>query len=101
MRRPCAAQNVYGFWIILVFGAHMLCTVLLQGLLPLQASRRFWAKLMTTRSIRLCCCTLRVPAFNDTGLLAACLLWPPACFVSDATDAHGVRRSPLHFALPY
>ena len=30
-----------------------------------------------------------VPVPSDIKLLAASLMWPPSCFVSDATDKHG------------
>ena len=83
-------QNVYSFWVVLVFGAHMLSTLLLLRFVPLKAGSRAWAKLKTICTIRLCdCIRLRVPRFDDAKLLAACMLWPPACFVSDATDAQG------------
>ena len=55
---------------------------------PLKAGSRAWTKLKTMCTICLCdCLRLRVPTFDDAKLLAACMLWPPACFVSDATDA--------------
>lgn len=88
-------QNVYHFWVIAVFGAHMLCTVLLLRFLPVKASRRAWVKLKATCTIKLCrCLSLQIPNFADTKLLAACLLWPPVCFVSDATDAQGALAPP-------
>ena len=90
MRSFNATQNVYSFWVVLVFGAHMLSTLLLLRFVPLKAGSRAWAKLKTICTIRLCdCLRLRVPRFDDAKLLAACMLWPPACFVSDATDAQG------------
>lgn len=85
------AQNVYRFWVILVFGAHMLATMLLLRFVPVKASKRACAKLKATCKIALCeCLSLHLPGFTDISLLAGCLLWPPACFVSDATDAQGV-----------
>ena len=33
--------------------------------------------------------TLRLPALNDAKLLLAALVWPPSCFVSDATAKTG------------
>ena len=83
-------QNVYSFWVTLVFGAHMLSSLLLLHFIPLKACSRAWAKLKTSCTICLCdCVRLQVPVFDDAKLLAACMLWPPACFVSDATDAQG------------
>lgn len=32
---------------------------------------------------------LRLPALNDAKLLLAALVWPPSCFVSDATAKTG------------
>ena len=88
-------QNVYQFWVVLVFGAHMVCIMLLLRFVPAKAPRRAWAKLRATCTIKLCgCLSLRVPGFTDMSLLAACLLWPPACFVSDATDAQGLLCIP-------
>ena len=92
-----STQNVYQFWVVLVFGAHMLCVVLLLRFVPAKASKRAWAKLRATCAIRLCgCLSLRIPGFTDMSLLAACLLWPPACFVSDATDAQGLLGALAH-----
>ena len=34
-------------------------------------------------------CRLQVPRPDDVKLLLFCLLWPPSCFVSDATDKQG------------
>ena len=69
----------------------MLATMLLLRFVPVKASRRACAKLKATCKIELCgCLSLRIPGFTDISLLAACLLWPPACFVSDATDAQGM-----------
>ena len=88
-------QNVYQFWVILVFGAHMLGTLLLLRFVPAKASKRAWAKLKFTCTLELCgCVSLRIPSFTDISLLAACLLWPPACFVSDATDLQGLLPLP-------
>jgi hypothetical protein len=89
-------QNVYAFWVTVVFGAHMLCVLLLQRFLPVKASHRAWAKLKAVCTIELVAgLRLKVPTFDDTKLLVACLLWPPACFVSDATDAQGMMISRL------
>ena len=83
-------QNVYQFWVILVFGAHALGTVALLCLVPAKASRRAWAKLTAMGTFELCGgLRLRGPGVMDTSLRAACMLWPPGCFVSDATDAQG------------
>ncbi len=69
----------------------MLGTLLLLRFVPAKASRRAWAKLKFTHTWELCgCLSLRIPSFTDISLLAACLLWPPACFVSDATDMQGL-----------
>lgn len=37
---------------------------------------------------------LRLPALNDAKLLLAALVWPPSCFVSDATAKTGARARP-------
>ena len=34
-------------------------------------------------------CCMQVPRPDDVKLLLFCLLWPPSCFVSDATDKQG------------
>ena len=72
----------------------MLCVLLLQRFLPVKASRRAWAKLKAVCTIEpVAGLRLKVPTFDDIKLLAACMLWPPACFVSDATDAQGMMIS--------
>jgi hypothetical protein len=38
---------------------------------------------------------LRLPALNDAKLLLAALVWPPSCFVSDATAKTGGLAHPV------
>jgi hypothetical protein len=42
---------------------------------------------------------LRLPALNDAKLLLAALVWPPSCFVSDATAKTGAFAHPAGFMM--
>ena len=44
---------------------------------------------LSTMAAQMGTCCMQIPRPDDVKLLLFCLLWPPSCFVSDATDRQG------------
>ncbi len=68
-------QNMHGFWVLLVIGAHAAVVLLLARCSPVQGQGRVWRKLAGAHA-------------SDARLLLACMAWP-GVFASDATDRDG------------
>jgi len=86
-------QVVRGAWVFAVFGGHAVAVLLAIWLWPGRNQAAIWWKVVALTDVfvgrgawRL---KLRLPALNDAKLLLAALLWPPSCFVSDATAKTG------------
>jgi hypothetical protein len=95
---------VCGPWVFLVFFMHILFVLgLMRMNLPgVPDRKKVWAKLLELKDVALPFQTakyiakrggkkktIRIPVLDDVKLLTACLIWPPSCFVSNATDKKG------------
>jgi hypothetical protein len=83
-----------GGWIFMIFFMHATLTLtalkwwpkIVKGGVP---DRKIWEKICARRDVKIGKRTFRLPVLDDMKLLCATMIWPPSCFIANATDKNG------------